>query len=166
MLIIGETVRDVGILVLSSRFFCKYKTYKKIESIFKNSFYGKHLKWFCFPPAKTLLPPFPSGGRPDPAGPELFYREISRKFNSQDIKKHPSKGSGCSGKPGKSLDLKPECGPGQGWRDRGEGCEWGSHGSWPGPRAHAWEGRLEPAFNCQSEWPGVREGLALGSLGT
>lgn len=114
MLIIGETVRDVGILVLSSRFFCKYKTYKKIESIFKNSFYGKHLKWFCFPPAKTLLPPFPSGGRPDPAGPELFYREISRKFNSQDIKKHPSKGSGCSGKPGKSLDLKPECGPGQG----------------------------------------------------
>lgn len=111
------------------------------------SFYGKHLKWFCFPTAETLLPPFPSRGGPDPAGPGVFYRELCRGVNSEDIKKHPSEGSSCSGKPGESLHLKPECGLGKGRRERGEGCEeTKAAGQGPCPRRER-----EPAFNSQSE---------------
>lgn len=34
-----------------------------MKSIFKNSSYGKQLKWFCFPPADTPVASLPKQGQ-------------------------------------------------------------------------------------------------------
>lgn len=50
-------------------------------------------------------------------------RDPGWEFKSQDIKKHPSQGSSGSGKPGKILNLEPECDLGQEGPEEAEGYE-------------------------------------------